>query len=547
MQHCQGQVFIVGAGPGHGAYLTLMGLRLLRQADVIIYDALIDAQLLTLLPKNCLHIPVGKRGGKPSVPQSHINQLLVEHCQQGSWVVRLKSGDPLIFGRTASELRALQAARCPCTVVPGLSTALAAPALAGIPLTDASLGAGFGVVSGHAPQQWDWGALSQLPTLVILMGSKTLPQIVQSLQEQGKSQDTPMAIIHWAGQARQQVWISTLGKCVEAMAGSSVSPAVMVVGEVVHLRDQFQAAVPILDFDLIPAVLEEKCFDISAQTRGSRVMTLDLDLKTPRPFQGKTILVTRAASQSSDFCDRLQRLGAVVLEQPALEIVPPSSWEPLDAAIAALGEFHWLILTSANGVEYFMNRLIAQGKDARSLSSVRLAAVGRKTAATLETKGLRPDFIPPEFVADALIENFPGGADLSGTRILFPRVGSGGRDILVSQLEAKGATVVEVPAYQSQCPETLDPEVMAALENQTLDIITFASSKTVHNFCHLLEQAWGNSDWQANLKQVLLASIGPQTSKACIAQLGRVDIEAQEYTLDGLIETMGQFLCAASQ
>ena len=274
-------------------------------------------------------------------------------------------------------------------------------------------------------------------------------------------------------------------------------------------------------------------------------MTPDLDRAARRPFQNKTILVTRSASQSTAFCTRLQQLGAAVVEMPTLEIVPPSSWAELDAAIAALSDFQWLILTSANGVNYFMDRLLHHGKDARSLSNLRIAVVGRKTATTLKAKGLCPDFIPPDFVADALVEHFPGAADLSGTHILCPRVESGGRDILVNQFRARGATVTEVPAYQSRCPDSLNPQVLAALRNQTIDMITFASSKTVGYFCDLVQQAWEDPNWQTQLDPVAIASIGPQTSKTCQARLGRVDVEAKEYTLEGLIDSMSQYYAPA--
>jgi uroporphyrinogen III methyltransferase / synthase len=224
-----------------------------------------------------------------------------------------------------------------------------------------------------------------------------------------------------------------------------------------------------------------------------------------------------------------------VLEMPALEIGPPSSWEALDQAIAHLHSFDWLILTSTNGVEYFFERLTAQGKDARSLAGVNIAVVGKKTANSLTQRGLQPDFIPPDFVADSMITHFPE-ADLTGKKILFPRVESGGRDVLVKEFTDKGAIVTEVAAYQSRCPEAIAPDTLTALEQGTVDIITFASSKTVQCFHQMLGAS--NSHW---LNHTCIASIGPQTSAACDRLLGRVDIEAEEYTLEGLVQAIVQW------
>jgi uroporphyrinogen III methyltransferase/synthase len=259
------------------------------------------------------------------------------------------------------------------------------------------------------------------------------------------------------------------------------------------------------------------------------------------PLTGKTILVTRAAQQSSQFTKLLRSEGATVIEMPALEIRPPSSWEGLDRAIAHLGDFQWLILTSANGVEYFWERLVTLGKDARSLAGVKIAVVGQKTAASLKQKGLQPDFIPPDFVADSLIENFP--ESLAAQKVLFPRVETGGREVLVQELTARGAKVVEVAAYQSGCPVQISPEAWQALQQQAVDIVTFASSKTVQNFYQLVESACSSYPQitiESLLKKVCIASIGPQTSATCRQLLGRVDVEAQEYTLEGLTKAIVQ-------
>lgn len=500
MSDCPGKVYLVGAGIGSIAYLTLRGQQLLSNAQVLIYDSLVDPQLLNLAPKNCLKLNVGKRGGFPSTDQNTINQLLVAYCLQGKQIVRLKSGDPLIFGRVNPEIKVLTEANCNYELVPGVSSALAIPLLAGIPLTDKHLSCCFTVLTGHKPDLLNWEALAKIDTLVVLMAGKTLPQIVHQLRENGRLPSEPIAVIRHGGSPQQEVWISTLGDIVNRVSGVSLSPAVVVIGEVVSLRN--------IDFSC-------------------------------SPLAGQTVLVTRAAEQSSRFSLMLQQQGARVIEMPALKIIPPSSWEGLDNAIKKLSSFDWLILTSANGVKFFFQRLETLGKDVRALAEIKLAVVGRKTAYMLKERGLKPDFIPPNFIADSLVENFPESLD--DKEILFPRVEIGSRDILVKELRQRGAQVLEVAAYQSECPNQINPEAWEALQQGKVNIITFASSKTVCNFYHLMYQ---NSEKKSSenissiLAKTIIASIGPQTSKTCYELLGKIDIEAREYTLEGLTKAL---------
>jgi len=259
------------------------------------------------------------------------------------------------------------------------------------------------------------------------------------------------------------------------------------------------------------------------------------------PLAGKTILVTRALGSSSAFRKILEEKGATVLELPALVIKPPSSWEMLDEAIAHIGKYNWLILTSVNGVAFFWQRLEKARKNEQDLKHLKIAVVGKKTANCLAKYNLKADFIPPDFVADSMAENFP--EPLSGQNILFPRVETGGREVLVQQLKQEGANITEVPAYESGCPDEMDEVVVGALERKAIDIITFASSKTVRNFHHLLHQQWEkdqNHNLSALLEQVAIASIGPQTSATCQELFNRVDIEAQEYTLEGLTKAISK-------
>jgi uroporphyrinogen III methyltransferase/synthase len=356
------------------------------------------------------------------------------------------------------------------------------------------------VVSAHDPDLLDWAGLARLQTLVVLMGSQHLEEIIQRLQHQGCRSDWPVAVIRWAGQAQQQVWEGTLVSIRQVTRGQTLAPCVMVFGEVVKLRHYLVAPDP---YSL--------------------------------PLQDKTVLITRASGQSSPFAQLLTAAGARVLELPALEIRPPSSWQGADRAIASLDQYDWLILTSANAVQGFLDRLLTQGKDLRALAGLQLAVVGSKTAAVLEQRGLRPDVIPPEFVADALLDHFP--MPVAGQRLLFPRVESGGRDVLVQGFTAQGATVTEVAVYESGCPLVPDPTALAALAAGQVEVITFASSKTVTHTGQLLQQGLG-ADWLDYLRGVAIAAIGPQTAATCRQILGRVDIQPQDYTLEALTEAL---------
>jgi uroporphyrinogen III methyltransferase/synthase len=412
----------------------------------------------------------------------------------------------LIFGRAREEVQALREAGCPFEIWPGLSSALAGPLWAGIPLTDKHLSRAFAVLTAHELEALPWSALAQLDTLVILMGSRQRQQIADQLQEAGIPPQRAVALIWGAGQAEQQVWVGTLAELQQGEgpeAGEKL-PGLLVVGEVVRLRQEFGPGIP--------------------------------PLPPPAPLAGKTVLVTRSEGQSPALRELLQAQGARVLEMPALVIQPPSSWDPLDAAIANLEKFDWLLLTSANGVQAFFERLQQQGRDSRALHSLQVAVVGSKTAAVLAQYGIRPDLMPSEFVAEALLPIWP--EPVQGQRILFPRVESGGREELVQGLRQRGAEVVEVAAYQSACPTAADPQVVEALKDRQVDILTFASSKTVQHFAHLLRQAGlGPEVWDP---PVQIAAIGPKTAETCKKVLGRVDVVAQEYTLEGLVGSLLQ-------
>ena len=492
----KGKVYLLGAGPGASDYLTLQAQTLLSKADALVYDALVDTTLLQQVPSGCELHHVGKRGGAPSTSQREINQLLILLCQAGKQVVRLKSGDPFVFGRATSEIQALKEAGCAFSVVPGLSSALAAPLMASIPLTDPVLSSGFGVFTAHDLNALDWEAIARLQTSVFLMGGRHTKALCDRFISYNKRPETPVAIIRWAAGSRQQVWQGTLLSIAQIVSGQKLSPCIIVVGEVVGLRAYLSS----------PA--------------------------EPLPLSGKSILVTRAISQASEFSQMLQAKGAVAVDLPALEICEPADWQAVDEAISQLNRFNWLILTSANAVNFFLDRLIQQGKDFRILASLKIAVVGRKTNRFLNQRGLVADFTPPAFVADSLIEHFP--EDPKGLSLLFPRVESGGRDVLVKEMRAKGAEITEVAAYESACPKSIPPAAKIAIENREIDAVTFGSSKTVRHFAQLMEKTFG-PQWLDLLDTVAVASIGPQTSRDCRELLGKVTFEAKEYTLPGLI------------
>jgi uroporphyrinogen III methyltransferase / synthase len=508
----KGKVYLVGAGIGNIDYLTIKGKQLITKAQVIIYDSLINENLLEFAPKNCVKIAVGKRAGEKSTPQSEINQLLITYCLQGYKVIRLKSGDPLIFGRGQEEINALKNAHCNYELIPGISSALAGALFCEIPLTEKKLSQCFTILTGHEINSLNWQNLAKMDTLVILMGTRNLEKIINKLQENNYSMNTPIAIIKNCGFADQQIWTGLLNNILNKTQNIKLSPSVIIIGKVVQFSAFFQ----------------EK-------------MSLDLPKLT-----NKTIIITRAVEQSSNFANLLKEEGANVIEMSALEITPPSSWQSLDQSISKLNSIDWLILTSGNGVNYFFNRLIDLGKDLRALNNIKIAVVGKKTAETLEKFYLKPDFIPPNFIADSLVENFP--EDLTNKTILFPRVETGGRAILVEELTSKGAQVIEVSAYESACPSNINLSSWEALINKEVNVITFASSKTVKNFNILIEKALHDPNLnpqniakQDLLKNIIIASIGPQTSHSCKTILGRFDLEAKEYTLEGLTKSLIDF------
>ncbi len=488
-------IVLVGAGPGGPEHLTQAACQALQQAEVVLYDTLIDPRLLSLVS------PQAETHSVQGLSQTDINNLLVHHYRNHRRVVRLKSGDPFIFGKATQELSALAAADCMYHVIPGISTITGAATLAGIPLTDREWGRTIGVFTAHAPDDLDWSALARMDVLVGLMGVSHLDTIQTKLLQNGRDPHTPVALIHRAGQIGQAIWRGTLA---ELATQPAQAPSVLIVGEGVRHHAQCQSRLPL---------------------------------------QGKNILVTRAAGSGGEMEQLLRDYGANVVSLPMLVVAPPPDWTPLDRAIGQLAQFHWLILTSANGVDYFLERLWHHGLDVRALAHLKIAVVGEKTALHLRKWGLRADLIPQEFVADQLLAAFP--SDCRNLRVLFPRVASGGRDVLVQGLQQRGAEVREVAAYETRCPEAIPPFILEYLQRGWLDVLTFTSSKTVLHCCQLLEQA-APGVWRTWLNKSCIAAIGPQTARTCERYLHRVDMVAKEYTLPGLVQAIVEHYCRSN-
>ncbi|MFC2003281.1 uroporphyrinogen-III C-methyltransferase [Chloroflexota bacterium] len=499
----QGKVYLVGAGPGDPGLLTVKGLDCLRQSDVVIYDSLLDDRLLGEVRPNAEKIYAGKSAQYHNMEQEAINRLLVEKAQQGKIVVRLKGGDPFVLGRGGEEAEALAKARVLFEVVPGVSAAVAVPAYAGIPLTHRLLASSFTVVTGHrAVDRNDsaiaWDKLSTgADTLIFLMALANLEQIVSRLLENGQLTSTPVAVIADGTSHRQRTVVGTLEDIVSRTRQSNIQPpAVLVVGEVVRLREHL------------------RWFD-------------------NYPLFGKRILVTRAKSQASQFSQLLLKRGAVPIEMPAIEIQPSHVPDELDQAILSLKDYHWIIFTSANGVDAFFHRLYALNLDARWLQGLRLGAIGSATASTLESRGLRADCTPKKYTSQGLLAQLKQ-YNIVGCRVLLPRADIAGKRLPLG-LARMGAEVHGVTAYRTVPNVEVMSQVKQMLLAGEIDIVTFTSSSTVFNLVAALGKA------QEALNKALIVCIGGETASAATKAGLRVDIVAQKHTMSGLIEAMEQY------
>jgi uroporphyrinogen III methyltransferase/synthase len=491
------KVYLVGAGPGDPGLITVKGQKILERADAILYDNLANGRLLDLAPEHAERVYVGKKRSKQEVPQEEITRMLIERARRGWTVVRLKGGDPFIFGRGGEEIEALTAAGIPFEIVPGVTTPLGLAAYTGVPLTHREHTSAVTFVTGHNVEAIDWGKIGSAETIVLFMGLVNFPAIARALIERGRSPKTPAMAVRWATRPDQQTIAGTLEDLPQRIEGAGMRPpATIVIGEVVTLRERFNW------FERLPLF-------------------------------GQRIVVTRDRLQAMDLAEPLEALGAEAMLLPAIEIREPGDPGPLDRAIACLNSYDWLIFTSVNGVRYFVERLDASGCDLRSLRA-KLCAIGPATRAAVEALHLKVDLMPEEYVAESLVAAFatkyPSG-DLDGRRILLPRAAVA-RDLVPVELARRGATVDVVEAYRTVAPENLVErarEVLACKPHW----ITFTSSSTVKNFI----AAAGREA----LTGVKIASIGPVTSATLREHGLAADVEANPHTIEGLVEGLSSF------
>ncbi|MFZ7127323.1 MAG: uroporphyrinogen-III C-methyltransferase [Desulfobacterales bacterium] len=500
-----GKVYLVGAGPGDPGLITVKGRRCIETADVVIYDYLAAPALLEHARPDAELVYVGKKGGEHTLSQEGINALLVEKAMGHAVVTRLKGGDPFIFGRGGEEAEALLAAGIPFEIVPGVTSAVAGPAYAGIPLTHRDYTSSVAFVTGHedpgkTASAIDWKALATgIGTLVFFMGVKNLPAIVRSLRDNGMPPERPVAVVRWGTTPAQRTVTGTLATIEEAVRSAGIkAPALIVVGEVVNLRPSLQ------------------WFE-------------------NRPLFGKRVVVTRAREQASDLVRRLADLGADCLEVPTIRIEPPAPGGPMDMAIERLAGYDWIIFTSVNGVRFFFERLMAKGLDVRALGHLKTAVIGPATAERLLEFGLKSDIVPETFRAESIVAAFEN-VPIEGRRILLPRALEA-RAILPAALLERGAEVDEVAAYHTEIEADRSDSLIEALENRTVSMVTFTSSSTVKNFKALLPP----ERLEALMEGVTVASIGPITTDTARALGFTVHLTAEAYTIPGLCEAICDF------
>lgn len=495
----RGLVSLVGAGPGDPFLLTLAGREALLGADCVVYDKLVHPRILDWAPMSAERIFVGKEAGHRYTPQEEINQLLVTLGKQGRQVVRLKGGDPFIFARGAEEIDALAQAGVRYEIIPGVTAALGAAATAAIPLTHRQLSSMVTFVTGHddpeKPAGVDWTALArQGGTLVIYMARAKMPSISQNLLIGGMSAQTPVAFIQWGGSNRQKTHVTTLAEAATGVPESIATPMLAIVGPVVAERRW-------------NAWIER------------------------RPLFGQRILLLRPREQAMETARRLERLGADVICQPAVQILPPEDWTPVDRAMTSLSAGDWLVFTSVNGVEFFLDRLLSSGGDLRLLGGVGLAAIGPSTADALERRGLRADVVPGEFSSEALADNLL--ARVNQARVFLLRADRG-REVLHAKLTATAREVVPVCVYRQIDVERPAAVVLEAIDSGQLDWVFFTSGNIVRSFLGWLNEAQRS----AIRKHTRLASISPITS-AVIREAGfDVHAEGASYNMEGMVRAV---------
>jgi uroporphyrinogen III methyltransferase/synthase len=513
LQRSKGIVHLVGAGPGDPGLLTLAGAKLLAAADVVVYDYLSNPQLLTHCRPGVETIYVGKKAADHSMTQEGINALLVEKARAGHRVVRLKGGDPFVFGRGGEECEALAAAGIPFEVVPGITAALAAPAYAGIPVTHRDFNSSFTFITGHEKEDaykdsnsrgrepaagssdLDWSSIAKLPCLAFYMGVKSLPRICEKLIAHGMSPEMPAATIRWGTTPKQRTVTGTLATLAQRVAEAKLGPpALTIVGKVVELRDT-------------------------------------MNWFERRPLFGQTIVVTRTRQQASELSDRLTALGANVIEAPTIELAPPGEWSGVDRELRRLGEYDWIVFTSQNGVAFTRDRLKQIGLDARAFGHAKIAAIGDATARAIhEQLFLNVDLCPETFVAESLADALSENGHVKGGRFLLLRADIA-RPVLRERLQQDGAAEVrDISVYETRPVSALPQYLLDALEAGEVTWATFTSSSTARNFAALL-----GSGYAAKLANVKTASIGPITTATLRELKLEPTVQADTFNVDGLV------------
>jgi uroporphyrinogen III methyltransferase/synthase len=498
----KGVVYLVGAGPGDAKLITVKGLECIQKSDTIIYDRLVNMRLLAFAPAEAEIIYVGKSPERHTLGQSEINQLLVDKANNGKTVTRLKGGDPFVFGRGGEEAEVLSEAGIAFEIVPGVTSAIAAAAYAGIPVTHRDFTSTLAIITGNEDplkedSSIDWAKISTgAGTLVFLMGMANLPHITKRLMDNGRSPETPAALVRWGTRPQQRTLVGTLADISRKAASEGFkNPAIIIVGEVVSLREK-------------------------------------LNWFEKKPLFGKRILVTRSREQASVLSEALEALGAEPLEFPTISVAEPEDYKPLDLAIKDLAKYKWVIFTSVNGVKYFFRRLHDNHRDIRDLYGAKLCAIGPKTREALEKYGLLVDYVPNEFRAEEILKELQGKV-AAGDRILLPRADIA-RKVLPEALTGLGALVDEVTTYRTLPGAGQAGLILDMLKAGEINLITFTSSSTVRNFVHMP----GVGDISSLLSGVTVACIGPVTA-ATARELGvRVDLVAEEYTIEGLVSAI---------
>jgi uroporphyrinogen III methyltransferase/synthase len=487
----RGKVYLTGAGPGDPELLTLKARRVLESADVVVYDNLASTELLHLAPPKCERIYAGKKRASRVMEQHEIDALLIEHARAGKTVVRLKGGDPFLFGRGGEEAEALADAGVDFEVIPGVTSPVGIAAYTGVPLTHREHSSMVTIVTGHDPDAIDWGATYQAETLVILMGLTTAHAVVERLIAAGRPPQTPALAVRWGTRPDQEAVQTTLEDLPAALVRARLKPpATIIVGDVVALRPKLSW------FERLPLF-------------------------------GKRVVVTRAAEQAGALSARLRELGAMAIEYPTIEIAPASDYGPLDEAIARLDTYDWLLFTSVNGVRFFFDRLDRSPFDLRRLRA-RICAIGPATRGAIEQAHLKVDLMPERYVAESLVEAF-AGIELRDARILLPRAAVA-RDLIPDEFRRRGAFEEVVEAYRTILPAS------PCLLPKEIDWILFTSSSTVRNFVEMAgREAWNGAR---------IASIGAVTSATVREYGGKVDLEADPHTIDGLVEGLAAHIFA---